>query len=178
MDGSRAGTVGNMSAAVRLDLQAIGNLLGEEVATVGNPAIERHGREIRAALALLLGPLCYRRYDLSRYAAENVEQAIVSADCANLAAVVAAVRAEPDKLKEAMKIFAVEIPALNTGNFPHAFGEFDPAAGGNDRAAVPHEELQESCNRKNADDRCHNHRALTIKRAVAKRASSGTFEKV
>ena len=135
-----------------LDLQTIGDLLGEEVTTVGNPTVERYGREVRTAFAFLLGPRCNRRNGLSRDATENIEQAIVSADRANLAAVVAAVRAEPDKLKEAMKIFAVEIPALNTGNFPHAFGEFDPAARGNDRAAVPHEELQESCNRKNADE--------------------------
>src|ERR1700684_2924942 len=104
-----------MGATARLDLQAIGDLLGEEVTTVGNPTVERHGREVRTALALLLGPLCYRRYGLSRYAAENVEQAIVCADCANLAAVVAAVRAEPDELNEAMEILSVEIAAFNTG---------------------------------------------------------------
>ena len=136
----------------RRHLQTIGDLLREEVTTVGNPAVERNGREVRAALALLLGPFCYLRYGLSRYAAENVQQSIVSADCANLTAVVAAVRAEPDKLNEAMEILAVEIAALNTGNFPHALGEFDPAAGGNDRAAVPHEELQESRNQKNEDE--------------------------
>lgn len=160
------------------ELQAICDLLSEEVAAVGNSPVERNSRKVGAAFALLLGPCCNRRHRLSRYSAQDVEQAVVSADCTDFATIVAAFRAEANELKQALEIFRVEIPAFDAGNFTHALGKFYSAARRKDRAAVPDKELQKGCNRKYADDCCHNHRALTIKRAVASRASSGIFENV
>jgi hypothetical protein len=63
-------------------------LLSEEVTAVGNSAVERDCRKVRAAFTLLLGPFCNGRNRLPRYPAKDVEQTIVSADGADFATVI------------------------------------------------------------------------------------------
>ena len=74
-------------------LQAICDLLGEQITTVRNAPVKSYGGKIRAIHAFLLGPRGHPRNRGSRHAAEKIQQVIVGPYCANFALVVTAFRA-------------------------------------------------------------------------------------
>jgi len=104
----------------RSGLQAICDLLREQITTVGNAAVKSYGGKIRAIHAFLLGPGCHARNRGARHAAEKIQQAIVRSYRANFALVVASFRTQADQLNQSAEIFRAETSVLNAGDFPHA----------------------------------------------------------
>lgn len=120
-----------------------GGLLVEEIAAVGDAAVENNGGEIRAVLAFAVGPGGDARNDGRGQATQSTQQGEISAHGAKLAVVLAAFGAEMNELPQAGEVVRREGAAFEPGDFNDARREFDVARGGENRAAIKNEELQE-----------------------------------
>src|SRR5215469_12346940 len=159
---------GNGSCGSRLE--AVRDLLGEQIAAIRDAPVERDGRVIGAAAALLLGPI-----GEAGHQANELHQDVVSADGANLVVVVAALRAEANKLNQAVEIVGSDIVGGDAGDFTDTRGELDFARRGEDRPAPGDDKLKQG-NQGGDTNQGRNHRAASP--PVDRRASSETFVKV
>ena len=125
----------------RCGLLAI-QLLREHVAAERNSPVERNGREVRALITLHFGPGNERRDNTGHSGSNEVQQTEISADGAQFAAIFGTIRAEVHKLNDAHKIVTGS-GSRNTRNVAYFFRKRLLHGGGNQRAAVGNEELQQ-----------------------------------
>ncbi len=59
-------------------LEAVGDLLGHQIAAVSDPAVQRHRSEVRAAFPLAFRPANYLRGQLAERDAEQPEKAKIA----------------------------------------------------------------------------------------------------
>lgn len=159
------------------ELDSFSRLLRKQVATEGNSPVECHSGEVRAILALALGPARDRRDHGAKHAASGAQHPVVSANQANLHSVISPLGAQADERNEPPEFVPTYRLCCDARHVSYLLGELDFTIRGNHRAAVRDEELQQSSDGDN-DDECGNHRAPATNLAVASRAFSGTLVNV
>src|SRR5262249_27261226 len=118
------GREGGATRALRHDLlRTARDLLSEKIAAVADAAIEGNRGEMRAALALVIGPRRETRSREGRDVFDGAQKTVVKADGANIGLVISTFGAKTDELNQPREVVGANVGRFDATDLAHTVGK-------------------------------------------------------